>query len=303
MFACHSKKGCTDPGSLSYDPEAKISDGNCQYNSKELESQRLVTLDAFFRENSALLYLENRLWTINDDPGENYLYSIDLITGKPREIIELEGVDNHDFESLASDGEYIYICDTGNNPGNRTDLAIYRIKIIPENQLKPRMSVPAEKISYHFADQTDFSRNTDNNLDGEGVIFYKGHLYIFTKNHGNNLCHLYKIPATPGHHAAHRIGVFNSNGLITGADIDKDGKRIILCGYDKDINRTFLWLLEDFEEDKFFAARKKICYETGPALKMGQVEGVCFFRDNRVFISNEQWRGVPPSVYQLDLKN
>ena len=86
------------------------------------------SLDEIVQENSALLLFRDKVWTINDSGGEAVLFALDIQTGKALQAIYIEGSQNRDWEELTQDADHIYICDTGNNYGRRTNLEIYRIR-------------------------------------------------------------------------------------------------------------------------------------------------------------------------------
>ncbi|MBL6943693.1 MAG: T9SS C-terminal target domain-containing protein, partial [Bacteroidales bacterium] len=117
--------GCTDPNANNYNPAANINDGSCIYNLTIYNPPLRFLLPPEIQESSGLAYFNEKLWTINDSGGLPVIYAFDTIVGQIVQRIIVDNAINIDWESLATDDDYIYIGDFGNNLGNRDDLAIY----------------------------------------------------------------------------------------------------------------------------------------------------------------------------------
>jgi hypothetical protein len=90
---------------------------------------------------------------------------------------------NTDWEDLASDNEFIYIADIGNNLNNRKDLRIYRVRI---SELIDYELVKADEMIISYSDQTAFPpTKASQNFDSECLISASGDLWIFTKNNSD----------------------------------------------------------------------------------------------------------------------
>jgi hypothetical protein len=300
MMACSSKKGCIDPGSLTYNPDAKIDNGTCTYPSYTLSPTRITKLDNQFNQNSGLKYLNSRVWTILDDSGEDKVYSVDMVTGTQKEVLQLPGINSVDFEAVTVSDTHFFLADIGNNEGNRTDLTIYKAPI--PSVINPVNTAAYEMITFNYPEQSDFRKNKQTNYDAEAIIHHNGYLYIFTKNHVDHKTHLYQIPAAPGNYDATLKGIFDAKGLITDADITDDGKKVVLIGYNELSGKSFLWVLKDFNGTQFFSG-KKILVDTGLRTTIGQVEGVSFYDPDYIFITNEQYQTVDASLYYLDISS
>ena len=75
-------------------------------------------------ETSALEIINGNFLTLNDSGDDPLLYIFDK-NGKILSKNLISGTQNRDWESLASDENFVYIGDIGNNRGNRKDLKIY----------------------------------------------------------------------------------------------------------------------------------------------------------------------------------
>jgi len=300
FISCSSKKGCIDPTSLTYDKDAKIDDGSCTYPSNRLTVSLVRELDKSFNEISALKYFGKRLWTIIDPEGEKTIYSINLVTGEAKETIDISGISAINFEALTTSDTDFYIGDIGNNNGNRTDLTIYKVSY--PNPVNIQNNTTAKSIKFYYPEQKDFRSNTVTDFDAEAIFYYKGSIFLFTKNNTNTKTSLYEIPAIPGNYAAKLRGIFETNGKITDADINSDGTKVILIGHNKDDKKVFCWLLTNFKDSDFFTGNKTYI-EIGTMNEVGQVEGVTFYNDKNVFISNEKNNDVDANVYLLDISS
>jgi hypothetical protein len=300
VSSCGSKRGCIDPVSLNFDPDAKIDDQSCTYPAYYLNPVPIRKLKNKFIENSALNYDNERIWTLSDAGGENRIYTIDTLGGGELEDLELLGVTNIDFEALTSNDTHFFVGDFGNNDGIRTDLTIYKFPkpspIVRNNIVSP------ESIRFTYPDQKDYRKNQNTSFDCEAMIYYNDHLYLFTKDHQTNTSSLYEIPAQAGSYEAKLKGKFDTKGTITDAHINRDKNKIVLVGHHPDRQTNFLWVLKDFRGSDFFTG-KKLYAELGTLDQVGQIEGVSFFDNNRLFISNEQYKTYNPYLYLLNIES
>jgi hypothetical protein len=297
--SCGSKNGCTDPASLTYDSKAKIDDESCTYPDFRLTPTEITNLQKKFIETSALQYTNNRIWTIVDDKS-NAIYSIDTSTGNIKEEIELVKTVNTDFEALAENEQYFFVGDIGNNEGNRTDLVIHRVPKINEASLESSNKVNAEQIYFTYEDQSDFQKSDKTLFNSEALIYNNNKLYVFTKSHDDFQSRIYEIPSVPGKHVAKLKGIFNVKGLITDADINAEGNKIVLTAIDGSRSKSFLWILRDFNNSQFYNGKKTIV-ELGPYTEIGQIEGVAFVNSDSILISNEQDGSILSRLYGLNI--
>lgn len=293
------QEGCTDSLALNYDSNAVINDGSCTYADINLNFRKAVlSMPETISESSGLILWRNSYWTHNDSGGTNEIYSLDSITGHVKQIITLKDATNVDWEDLTHDQDYIYVGDFGNNYGNRSDLCVYKVakNDIPFNG---DTIVACEKLSYSYADQSDFTiRNLKNDYDCEAIVSLGDSLYLFTKNWANFTTRLYALPKRPGSYYIYPIDEYNINGLVTGAVIDVENRWVVLCGYHNYI--PFIVILNDYWRNDFFGGNKRrINFKNNFAT---QTEGIAYTGNNTYAISSERTIVRKAKIYKIDLK-
>jgi len=187
-----------------------------EQNGKDMPEliDHVENLDNMLLENSGLIYYNGRLWTINDSGGEPVLFAFDIQTGKVLQSVEVKNGLNRDWESLAQDEQYIYICDVGNNYGRREVLHIYKLSkdSIP---ISGSVSVNAEIITYSYAVREDNFPMKRSAYDCEAAFTFGDSIYLFTKNWVARSTTLYTCSKTPGFHVVHARKTYPVDGLIT----------------------------------------------------------------------------------------
>jgi hypothetical protein len=248
------------------------------------------------RETSGLVFYNGKLWTHNDSNHLPVLYAIDTATAEVVQRVTLSNAQNVDWEEITMDDAYLYIGDFGNNRGTRTNLGIYRIRLdqLPQSG---DASIQADFIAFTYPDQTSYIQSNVHNFDCEAFIAYNSNLYLFSKNRGDQQTKLYRVPAQPGSYTAELLDTFDSKGLITGSAYHVEKNEIVLVGYVNQIWTPFIWVLYDFEAPDFFGGKfKRInlinMFDT-------QIEGVCYYKGKRLFISSEERPGNPARVFRF----
>lgn len=265
----------------------------------QLSIRQMVRLPATLIESSGLLVLsDNKLWTHNDSGNTNELFCIDTTAAIIRTLL-ISNVQNHDWEDLAIDTQgRVYICDTGNNNNNRTNLAIYRI---PNPETIAGNSVTAEIISYYFEDQTSFPPpQTQRHYDVEAVVWKDDSLFMFTKNRCTPFTgetRLYAIPAQPGNHIARLLGSFHVEGdqfqaRITAADLNPQTGELVL------LTRSRILSFTNYPGNRFFEG-KVIDYKF--PVQLGQAEAIAFFTSRKLYITEEGFSGQGGFLYEVIL--
>ena len=262
--------------------------------------KRKARLDAAVPETSALLYTNGTLWTLNDGDNPPVLFQLDSASGRVVQRVRIVNFPNTDWEELAADSRYFYIGDFGNNAGRRRDLRVLRL---PRPGPTDTTAV-AEEIAFSYPEQADFEPGVyRHNFDCEAFFVAHDSLHLFSKRWADGLTRHYTLPTQPGRYVAHPRGMLDTQGLVTAASLSSDGRTAALLGYTK-TGRVFLWLLTDFAGTDYLVGRARRLRLPG-ALRVGQVEGLCFVGPARVFISNERLVRhltlVKQRLYGLDL--
>lgn len=249
-------------------------------------------------ETSGLLYVDSLVLTFNDSGNKPVLYGLKTNSAEVKYRWNIANVKNNDWEDIAQDSNYIYIGDFGNNFGKRKDLAIYKIK---KKNLFQSTNNPiiAETINFSFEDQTDFTPSFfQHSFDCEAMICLEDSIFIFSKDWKNLKTTSYVLPKIPGTHIAEKCQTFDTEGLVTGADYNKDENILIFTGY---VNfQPFIWIFKDFNGSDFFSS-EKIKYELTQFSGI-QNEGICFYTENKVFMSSEKKNG-PATLFNIEISD
>ena len=221
------------------------------------------------------------MWVIEDAGNDNHLYALDT-SGNIKKDLTILNSENIDWEDLTSDKVgNIYIGDFGNNNKKRYHFTIYKVTN-PDNAEK---SSTAEKIGFKLPENIK-------SRDFEAFFLMNDFFYVISKE--SNKFIMVKVPNKEGEHEAELISEFKLEGKynrITSADISEDGNSVVLLNHDK------VWLLTEFESDRFFEGKIE-------AFKFGydsQKEGVCFSKNNSLFITEESNGAMGSNIYHLDI--
>ncbi len=288
--------GCNDVHANNYNPES-TSNTDCTYPSNNVLPVLIASLSTLVAETSGLGTREGNYLTHNDKGNESEIFILSSGTGSIVRKVNVSNAINTDWEDLAQSVEHLYIADTGNNKTTRTNFGVYRIPWDNFNIDNNGQATPDALIGFTIPAPPG-SGLSDNDIDCEALIYQSDFLYIFSKNRLDRRSYLYKIPAQPGQYVAEYISSFNSQGLITGADISNDGSMVALIGYNKDGN-SFVWKLTEFTGDDFFSGKKSRIV-LGPFVAIGQTEAVVFENITTLRITSESSKGVSPKFYRLE---
>lgn len=284
-------RGCTDPLSENYNPQATVNNGSCVYEKAKVKPVISVKLPDEVNETSGLIQWGGHLYTHNDDTHTT-LYALDTLTGTIAHKFEIPGLTNRDWEEVTQDSSYVYIGDFGNNSrGNRTDLHIIRLA---KDSLTAGNPVP-EFINFTYSDQTIGTNEKDKtDFDCEAMVVYGDSIYLFTKQWNSKRTSLYTLPKTPGRHVAQLKATHNVDGLITGATYLQDKQLVVLTGYSKTL-KPFFYLLYGFSGNDFFSGNKR---KIKIQLPFHQVEGITTTNGLDFYITNENFEAWPVKVKQ-----
>lgn len=163
--------------------------------------QQISTFDLpeILNEISGLERLnDTTLIAINDGGNSASVFLLNM-DGSLRNSVDVTNVQNHDWEDLTRDKDYLYIADIGNNLNKRKNLTILKLKI---SELNTQKEVRAEKINIRYTEQTAYPPEKDSLFfDAESIAADGDSLVIITKNRvspwdGNAM--IYKVSKDPG---------------------------------------------------------------------------------------------------------
>jgi hypothetical protein len=287
-----AQPGCPDPQATNYDASATSNNGSCLYPLTAYLPVWQASLPDNLMEISGHVKAGAYWYAHNDGSDGSRFYRFNPENGSVNQEISLKNASNKDWEDVAASSTHLYLGDFGNNLNDRQDLGIYRI---PLNKIgnDDTESIDDDEwnfIPFAYADQTDFSTQPQDStvFDCESIIFWNNKIHLFTKNRKDYITSHYIVNQVSG--KAEKVESFDTQGLITGADISPDGKLIALSGYDlRGLPKTFVWLLWDWQagSDAFFSGNKRRL-EFGSALTVGQVEGIGFSGNRTGYITNER---------------
>jgi hypothetical protein len=285
---------CQDPNALNYNQNER-----CLYTTMQRPPVRICALPTSVRETSGLALVDSRLLTHNDKGGEAAIYWLDTLSGAVLHTFRLNQVSAVDWEDIWFESPYLYVGDIGNNDGDRKNLGIYKIHEQALAQPYQTQISHESFIGFSYPEQTSFTPGNKHNFDAEALIRFDGSLYVFTKNRKDSFTQQYKIPDSPGMHAATLVDAFDIGVMVTGAALSPDKKTLALLGYNKD-QLCELWLFTDFEGDRFFKGKKQRIL-LGAFESLSQMEGIAFSDAKTIWISAEKEDLPSAYLYKLQL--
>ncbi|MBU2925432.1 hypothetical protein Q4506_05960 [Colwellia sp. 4_MG-2023] len=267
--------------------------------SYELYSSKVVTLDSRIKEVSGIEFDKaGNLWAINDGGNSAQIHQVQS-DGKIKKSVTITNGRNLDWEDMTQDDfGHFFIGDFGNNDNMRKWLTIYKI----ENPIDIKgTETEAEIIKFTFPEHRNFPpKASEKNFDLEAFVFYKRHLYLFSKNRTKPFdgdTNLYKIGDHADNYQASFISNFNTCTThqklcwITSAALSPDRSKLVLLDSER------LWLFENWQGDDFFS---------GDAYKIDlgivtQKEAVTFSDENTIIFTDEEFYGVGRNSYMIKL--
>jgi hypothetical protein len=256
------------------------------------------TLPVQLKESSGLCYTDGSLWSFGDSGNPNSIYKIDSATGAILQTVTIANFPNTDWEDMTADSLYLYIGDTGNNDGNRTDLKILRIRKADLLSGSAQLSVMADAINFSYTDQVDFSSNSNTNFDCEALMAMGNYLYVFTKDRGDLKTRCYKLPKNPGTYAVSPVSTFDTGGKVTDAAYNAATGELALLGYMNQKANSFIWFFNGYTKDHFFA-ESSYRVNIGHSSDEWQTEGLVYISPKRLLMSCESTPAHAASLYYV----
>ena len=287
-----AQAGCPDPQATNFNASATSNDGSCVYPVTGYTPVFKAWLPVDMKEVSGHVKAGGQWYAHNDGSDNSSFYRFNPETGELTQEVKLKNASNKDWEDITASSTHIYLGDFGNNNNDRQNLGIYKV---PLSKIGNSASETVDDnewtfIPFSYEDQTDFTTVPDDStvFDCEAVIFFNGKLHLFTKNRKDYITSHYVVNQATG--KAEKLETFDTDGMITGADLSPDGKVVALIGYNlKGLPSVFVWLLWDWQpgSDLLFGGNKRRI-EFGSALVSGQAEGIGFADNRTGYITNER---------------
>jgi hypothetical protein len=260
--------------------------------------KEIAVLPEKIKETSGLVFFRNYLWTINDSGDGPFIYSFDTAGKAISQIITVKNARNIDWEEITQDEKYFYIGDFGNNLGTRKELTIYRIKkvSIPESG---NASVNADSIVFSYNNmEKPGKKPARSQYDCEAMVCCNDTLILFSKNWQRPLCRVYYIPAKPGRYHISPVTTLNIEGLVTGATLSSDKKKLLLIGY-KDYS-PFIYMIKPFNIKNIKI--KRSAYRYYDTRLAQQTEGIAFTSSDEAYISSEMNPAHKNTLFKVVIK-
>ena len=260
--------------------------------SNNLVAQEIISkieLPRYINETSGLEYYKDYLVTHNDSGNEPVIYYLDR-EGRFSFKRSFDSLTNHDWEDLASDKDFLYIADMGNNFDIRKNLQIVKVPIDPKIN-------KTEFINFYYPEQSEFEFRLSSMYDAEGLISIDDYLLIFTKNRAKKITEIYKISKSPGSQIAEKIGSLDCQSIVTGADYNKNLKLLVLTAT-VSFEEYYILKLENFDP------KKPINYEINMyeiPLEKTQVESIKIIDKNTFWVTSEAETFGSPYLYKISL--
>lgn len=270
------------------------------YASYQLYQYKYVTIDKTLTEISGIEFDKNmKLWAINDGGDKAKLYQVDK-SGEVKKTITITNAKNIDWEDMTQDDfGHFFLGDFGNNENLRKWLTIYKI----ENPIDIKgNTTQAEIIKFNYPEHQTFPPTDENKeFDVEAFIYYKKHLYLFTKNRTtpfNGITTLYKIGDHAANFDAEKLSTFKTCTLaeklcwITSAALSPSRKRLAL------LDSQRIWLFENWQGDDFFSGD---VYQIDLGI-VTQKEAITFYNEDYIVFTDEEFHGIGRNAYVINLK-
>ena len=257
---------------------------------------KTIVLPKTINETSGLEFYNKNFITHNDSGDGPSLYVFnengDLIKTMDLNKNSNFEIENNDWEDIASDDEYLFVADTGNNFGNRDNLNIIRIS------KKDNYSVDGI-IEVSYADQETFFPRPKHKYDAEAIIIINEQLVLFSKDRENLNTDLYLVDKfDKGPQKLTSEVAFNVNSLITGGDYNNELNFLALVSYNSK-GSQYLILFERFDLDNL---EENTFKKYKIPLERAQIESIKIIDKNTFWVTSEDEGIGNPFMYKLRVK-
>lgn len=237
-------------------------------------------------------------WTHNDSGDGPFIYALNS-RGTSLGVFRVTGAQARDWEDIAigpgpeRGKSYLYIGDIGDNEGTRSEIAVYRVaepalttEIAKSTKTRPGTTDSAEAIRLRYP---------DGKFDAEALLVHPatGNIYVVNKVPLLNAV-VYEAagPFTPGKSITmRRIGEIRVpslfGGMITGASISPDGRRVALCDYFQGYELVLPAKSTDFND---IWKQRMTGFDLG---KRKQGEAIAYRHDGRALLATSEGQQSP----------
>ena len=251
-------------------------------------------LPAESRETSGLVCTADGFISINDSGNSPELQRLDALLRLTSVPLELNNVD---WEALAANGDQLYIADSGNNRGQRSNGFIHRLHYQPD-QAKVEL-LPS--LSYRFASYPATAPEPyRHDFDAEALAYADGSLWLFSKSWDSGLSQVYQLDAQAAdlQVLTAQAQIAGLPGLVTDAVYLPETAQFVLTGYQNYQHNLLQFALQG-EFNAFVAVtdRQFQLQRVIPLPGAGQLEGICA-RDGQIWLSQEQSQHSPARLWR-----
>lgn len=254
---------------------------------------RIKTIGAFCKEVpecSGLIMWDNNLLSINDSGNKPTLHVVHTKTAEHKDAQTVLGTTNTDWEAIASDSNYIYVGDFGNNEGHREDLTIYKIK--KGNRKLGQIS----KIPFGYRGQNQFEKRDSHNYDCEAMIVDDGMITLFSKNRADDSSSVYLIDPKQSMQFPAKEYTFETKYMITDATLHQPSGKVVCAAYN--------YIPGGFDPAILVLRKINDKYTTEHILPLDfnhQIEGITWTKKNTFYLGSESEEGLKGSLFELKL--
>lgn len=236
-------------------------------------------------------------WTHNDSGDGPFLYAFDR-RGRARGVWRVTGAKARDWEDIAAGPgptkglSYLYIGDIGDNSRKREEITVYRVAepVIESSGTRSSKAAPLPTA----AAEAIRLRYPDGRHDAEALMIHPqtGDLYLITKYATE--AKVYKAQAPLDSTTITTLKAISDlqvpslfGGMITGADISPDGRKLALCDYFNAYEMSLPAAASEF--DRIWQQP----LSTIPLGARSQGEAVCYRLDGKTLLATSEQKPTP----------
>lgn len=233
------------------------------------------------------------LWMHNDSGDSARLFAVGE-DGAAIAAVTLDGASAVDWEDIAlgpapGGGDALYVGDVGDNARARSEIVVYRVR---EPSLSPAPASIAGAVALRFT----YPGGDKHDCEAIFVDARSSRIFFVTKD-ASGRSELFSGPAlgdgaattTLTHEGTLDLGLAQ---LVTGADITRDGARIVIRAY------TTAWLYERGPRESVAEALSRPGCRV-PVAEERQGEAIAFRSDGRAYLTTSEGRGA--AIQRVDL--